>query len=245
MVKRGSFRKKPSEDIIRKNMIWMPYHKIQYDYTSSKKGSIQKSGETALNAMFCESVKNERELFTLFRPNYLAHKKIEHCPQSEEIIGQTVSTDFDRILGNILKKFNEVEDELNELRSELQKTRSRIRRYGHIMPMLGTLKKERELSEKVARLTALRDVSSMCLNVNEDIRSIEVVDHDVFYYPNLVVTVKHKENGTERYILVNLVESGLINKRVSCDRELTELCNKNSECREIIDRSLTSHVLRV
>jgi len=243
--KRGSIRKKPLEDITGKKMVWMPYHRIQFDYIGFKKGSIQRSGETALNAMFCGSTKSERELFILFRPNYLKHKKIRHSPQSEEIVGPTVSTDFDDVLGNLLKRLNEVEDELNEPRSELQKIRSRIARYGHIVPMMGDLKKEKELSKKVARLTAIRNVSSMCLNVNENIKSIEVVGHDVFYYPTLVVTLKHKENGTERYILVNLVESGLISKHLNCDRGFIELCDKNSACKEIIARSLASHALGV
>lgn len=244
IIKRGSFRKKPLEDIIGKNMVWMPYHRIQYTYRSSKKGLIQRSGETALNAMFCRSAESERELFILFRPNYLKHKIIEHTLQSEEIVGPTVSTDFDDVLGNLLKRLNEVEDELNEPRSELQKIRARIAKYGHIVPMMGALKKERELSEKVARLSAVRNIRRMCLNVTENIKSIEVVGHDVFYYPTLVVTLKHKENGTERYILVNLVESGLISKRVSCDKGLTELCNKNSAFKEIITRSLASHSSR-
>ena len=243
--KRGLFRKKPLEDIIRKNMVRMPYHRIQFNCRGSEKGLIRGDGETALNAMFCGSVKSERELFILFRPNYLKHKIIRHSPQSEEIVGPTVNVDFQRVLRGFLKRLNEVKDELHELRPVLQKSRTRIRRYSPIFPMIGDLKKEKELSEKVARLDAIRNVLSMCLNVNEDIKSIKVVGHDIFYYPTLVVTLKHKENGTERYLIINLVERGLISKHLSCDKGLTELCDKNSMCKEIIARSLTSHALCV
>jgi len=245
--KKGFFRKKFLEDIVRKNMVWMPYYRIQFNYIRSEKGLIQTGrSETTLNAMFCGSVKSERELFILFRPNYLKHKRIDQPPQSEEIVGPTFSTDFDGLLGGFLKRLNEAKDELIELRSELQKIRARIRRspYSRILPIPGDLRKEKELSEKVAKLGAIRNVLSMCLNVNENIGSIEVVGHDIFYYPTLVVTLKHKENGTERYILVDPVGRGLVSKRLSWDRELTELCDKNSMCKEVIARSLTSHALR-
>jgi len=102
------------------------------------------------------------------------------------------------------------------------------------------LDKEKKLSEKVARLEALKNVLNICLNINEDARSIEVLGHDVFYYPTLVVILKHKENRTERYFVVNLVESGTIRKHLNYDKRLTELCDKNMGCKEIIAKSITS-----
>jgi hypothetical protein len=169
--KRGFFRKKPLEDIIRENMVWMPYHRIQFNYSRSERGLIQRygetgRGETALNAMFCGSVKSEREVFMLFRPNYLKYKVMRHSPQSEEVVGPTFYTDFDGVLGGFLKRLNEVKDELHELRSELHKSRVRIRRYSWIVPVMWDLKKERTLSEKVAKLSAIKNTLSMCLNVN-------------------------------------------------------------------------------
>jgi len=244
MKKRGLFRKKPLEDITHKNMVWMPYHRIQFTFIHSEKDLVQRHGETALNAMFCESVKSERELFILFRPSYLKHKTTGHSPQSEEIVGSTFCADFDGVLQGIMDRLNRVKDELYELRPELRRIRVRIRRYGHIVPMIGDLRREKELSEKVARLNAMMNVLSMCLNVNEDMRSVKVVDHDTFHYPTLVVTLENKEDGSERYLIVDLA-SGLIGKHLSCDRELTELCEKNSTCKEIIAKSLRSNTLRV
>ncbi|MEX2738487.1 MAG: hypothetical protein Q6356_005400 [Candidatus Wukongarchaeota archaeon] len=243
MKKTGFFRKKPLEDIIHKNMVWMPYYRIQFNYRRSEKNLIQRYGETGrsetvLNAMFCGCVKSEKELITLFRPNYLKHKIARHSPQSEEIVGSTFNIDFEGVLGSFLKRLKEVKDELNEFRPELSKIRKRLSRYSKILPMKDLIDKERKLSEKVARLEALRNVLNMCLNVNEDVRSIEVRGHDVFFYPILVVTLKHKENRVERYFIVDLVEKGSIRKHLSYDKGLTELCNKNSGCKETVIRSI-------
>ena len=251
MEKRSLFRKKPSEGIIRENMVWMPYHRIQFDYRRSKKGLTQRCGETGrgettLNAMFCASVKSERELFMLFRPNYLKYKMIRHSPQPEEIVGPTVYTDFDGVLGGFLKRLNEVKDELNELRSAWRKNHVRIRRRSMILPLPGEFKeKEKRFSKKAAELSATVYALNMCLNTNEDMTSIKVTSSDIFYYPILVATLKHKENGTERYLIINLVKGGSIRKRLSCDRGLTELCNKNSACKEMVTRSITSYAPQV
>jgi len=247
--KRGLFRKKPLEDIKCKGMVWMPYYRIEYSYTRSGKALIRRYGktgrsETVLNAMFCGSVMSERDLFILFRPNYLKREIIGHFPQSEEIVGPTVHTDFDEVLVGLLKRLNEVKDELDELRSVLSKNRARIRRYSMIVPIIGGLKKEKRLSEKVARLNALKIILSMCLNVDEDISSIRVTGHSIFYYPTLVATLKHNENGTERYLIIDLVGGGVISKHLSCDKGLTELCNRNSMCKEVNARLITSYASR-
>jgi len=243
--KRGFLRKKHLDDIVRESMVWMPYHRIQFDCTRSEGDLVQKygekgRGETALNAMFCGCVKSERELFMLFRPNYLKHKVTKHSLQSEEIVGPTFNTDFDGVLGGFLKRLNEVKDELNEVTSELRKSRVRTSRFRMIVPVMWDLKKERTLSEKVAKLRATKIILSMCLNVDEDINSIEVTGSNIFYYPISVVTLKNKEDGTERYLIVNLVESGLTVKRLSCDKGLTELCDKNGGCKKIIAKSIAS-----
>jgi hypothetical protein len=243
--KRGFFRKKPLEDVIGEHMVWMPYHRIQFDYRRSERDLIQRygetgRGETALNGMFCGCAKSERELFMLFRPNYLKYKVISHSPQSEEIVGPIFHTNFDGVLGDFAKRLNEVKNELHELRSELSKTRVRALRYSWILPAMWDLKKERTLSEKVAKLSATKNTLSMCLNVNDNIDSIKVTGYNVFYYSTLVVTLKNKENGTERYLVVNFADSVLTGKHLSCDRGLTELCDNNSECKEIIARSIAS-----
>ncbi|NIR87040.1 hypothetical protein GWO13_05485 [Candidatus Bathyarchaeota archaeon] len=239
MEKRGFLRKKLLEGVIGENMIWMPYHRIRFSYTRSKRDLIQRygetgRGETALNAMFCGCVENERELFVLFRPNYLKYEIMKHSPESEEIVGPTFRIDFDGVFGSFLKRLNEVEEKLNDLRSELRKNRVRISRYSHIIPAVWDLKKEKTLSGKVAKLSATKTLLSMCLNVDESMDSIEVAGSDIFYYPILVVALKNKGNGTERFLIVNLVEGGLRGKHLSCDKGLTELCDKNSGCKEIV-----------
>ncbi len=221
----------------------MPYYRIHFDYRQTGEGTrrynIAGRGETALNAMFCGSTKDEKEIVSLFRPNYLRHKTIKHFPQSEEIVGSTVGLDFDGFLNGLLKRLHEVEDELYKLRSTLSKKRVRLRRYSMIVPLLRHQKQnEEKLSEKVAGLTATKSILSMCLNVNNIPDSIKVTSHNVFYFPTLLVKLVHKEDRTERYLIINLVRSGPIGSHLSCDKGLTELCNRNSKCKEIIGRLL-------
>lgn len=243
--KSSLFRKKTLENVICEKMVWMPYHQIQFDYKRSQRDSIQRYGETgrgqtALNAMFCGCAKSERELFMLFRPNYLKYKVIKHSPRPEEIVGPIFHMDFGRVLGGFVKTLNEVEDELAELRSELQKSRLRLRRYRIIMPAIWGLKDERKLSEKLAKLSAAKNTLSMCLNVNEAMKSIEITDNSIFHYPTLVATLKNKADEVERYLIMNLADSGLTGKHLSYDKGLTKLCDKNTGCKEIIAKSITS-----
>jgi len=191
--------------------------------------------------MLCGSAKSEKEIVLLFRPNYLKHKTIRHFPQPEEIVGPTVDLDFDEFLNGLMKHLNRVEDELYEHRSALSKKRVRLRRYSMIVPLLRHLKQDEEkLSEKVAGLMAIKSILRMCLNVNDDLDSIKVTSHNVFYFPTLLVKLIHKEDRTERYLIMNLVKSGPTSRHLSCDKGLTELCNRNSMCKEIIARVLTS-----
>lgn len=231
----GFFRKNLLEEITRKSMVWMPYYRVQFDYAHSEKDSIQRYGETALNGMFYRCVKSEKELFMLFRPNYLKYKIFRHSPQPKEIVGSIVPINFEETLGNFLKRLNEVKDELSAQRRELNKIRANMRKYSAILPpMKDSREKEKTLSEKVAKLEATKNILSLCLNTNDDISSMKVTGHDVFYYPTLVIALKHKENGTDRYLIVKLVKDGLIRKQLSYDGALTELCNENTMCKEVI-----------
>ena len=242
--KRGSFGKELLEGITLKGMVWMPYHRIQYAYSRSREDlsrSYGKTGrgETALNAMFCGAVKNESDVFMLFRPNNLQYSTRDHLPQSEEIVGPVFYADFDEILRGLLKRLNHVKKELYELRSALSKSRLRTRRYSMILPVMGHLgRDEEELSKKVARLSATKNLLSLCLNVNDDMDSIKVMSQSLFYYPNLVVELEHRDNGTERYLIINLVERGLIGNHLSCDQGLMELSNTNGMCKEVIAGAL-------
>lgn len=244
--KRGVFRKTPLEDITCEAMVWMPYYRVQFNYTQSGKGSPQNyrrtgQAETALNAMLCGSVNSEREFSMLFRPNYLGLKTTSYHPQLEEIVGPIVQIDLDKVLNRLLKRLNSVKQELYKLRSTLTKSRLRSRRYSMILPLRREVKqKEEKLSKKVAELNATKGILSMCLNVNSDLDSIKVTDRSVFYYPTSVVTFKHKQNGTMRYLIINLAGNGSNMKDLSCDIGLTDLCNTNGGSKEVITTLLAS-----
>ena len=228
-----------------KGILWMPYYRIHYDYGQSGEGigryKFAGRGDTVLNAMLCGSAKSEKDIVSLFRPNYLKHKRIKHFPQPEEIVGPTVDVDFDEVLDGLLKHLNRVEDELHELRSALTKKRVRLRRYSMIVPLLQHQKQdEKKLSEKVAELTAVKSILRMCLNVNDKLDAIKVTSHNVFYFPTYLVKLVHKEDRTERYLIINLVKSSSTSRNLNCDMGLTELCNRNRMCKNIIARALTS-----
>jgi len=233
----------PSELIASKSLVWMPYHSIQFEYKRSEKDLIQKFGETAqsettINAMFCGCAQSESELFMLFRPNYLKYKIITYSPRLDEIIGPTFHMDFDAVLSGFLKRLNEAKDELKELRSTLSKRYARISRYSKMLPMKGDLKEAKKLSEQIAKLSTLTNILNMGLNLSEDAGSIKAMHNSTFYYPTLVVALKQGEHETERLLIINLIKSGSIHKSLNCDDGLTQLCNKNDACKEVLIRTV-------
>jgi hypothetical protein len=248
MMKKKSPIRMPSECIASKSVVWMPYYRIQFEYRRSEKDLIRKFGETAesetaLNAMFCGCTRSESELFMLFRPNYLKYSTMTRSPESDEIVGPTSSTNLDEILSGFVKRLNEVEDALYKLRSMLNKRYMRIARM-RILPMIPDLKEGERLSEKIAKLSALKNVLNMCLNLDEDTKSIKVLGNSTFYYPTLMAALKHGENEAERFIIIDLVKRGLILKRLNCDDALTQLCNNNDACKEALVKSVAHASLR-
>jgi len=240
MGKRGLFGKKPAKEHVNQNVVWMPYHKILFDYTYSKRGSVTGHGETALNATFCGCVESQRELFVLFRPNYLRHEVVNYSPGPEEVVAPTSYTNFNVLLGGFLKRRYEIGDELAELRSELRKKRMRIRSYSRIIPVAWDLKKEKTLSERVAKLSAVRHTLDMCLNVNAEIDAIKVTGSNVFYFPTLVITLKSRGDEPQRFLIVNIVDTDVKSEHLGYDKALSELCNENGECQKIVARSIMS-----
>jgi len=239
--KKGRAVSIPSERIASKSLVWMPYYKIQFEYRRSEKDLIQKFGETAqsetaINAMFCGCAQSEGELFMLFRPNYLKYKMITHFPQLDEIIGPTFNMNLEAVLTDFLRKLNEAKNELYDLRSTLNKRYTHIRRYSMILPMKGSLKEEEKLSEKIAKLSALTNILSTSLNLGESAGSIKALYNSTFYYPTLVVALKHRECEAERFLIINLVKKGSIRKCLNIDDGLTQLCNKNDACKEVLVR---------
>jgi len=194
--------------------------------------------------MFFDCAKSESELFTLFRPNYLKYETMKRSPESDEIVGPTFHMDFDGFLSGFVKRLNEVENELYKLRSMLNKRYVRIAR-SRIFPIIADLKEGERLSEKIAKLSALKNILGMCLNLGEDVRSIKVLDNSTFYYPTLVAALKHGESGAERFIIIDLVKRGLIRKRLNCDDGLTQLCSKNNACKEVLAKSVAHALLRI
>ena len=249
--RKGGLLREPLEYVASKNLVWMPYYRIELEYKRSRVDQTMKleetaRGETALNAMFCDCAESESELLMLFRPNYLKYDAVSHDPKADDAIGQVYQVDLDRVLTGLVNRRNEVEDEVYKLRSDLKKRYVRKRRLSIIFPMLGHLKEERELSEKIAGLSALRNIIGLCLNLNDDdVVSVRVQGYNTFYYPTLVSALKHRENGAERFLVVNLVKTGSIRRGLNCDVSLSRLCSKNDECRKVMKATVDNSSLSV
>jgi hypothetical protein len=238
MLKRKTMFGKPLEYVAGKGTVWMPYYRIRMEYRRSREEPIWKNGEkvpaeTALNAMFCGCVNGESELLMIFRPNYLRHEVVTIVPSADEVVGAASRVDFEEVLSGVVKKLNEVQDELSGLRSKLSKNYVRKRRFSMLLPM-GDLREEKDLSKKIAKLDALRNTISMCLSIYEEVGAIEVSDYDTFYYPTSVFLLKNRENETPRFLIVNLVKAGAMLPRANCDVLLTQLCNRNDECGKLV-----------
>ena len=249
MIERKGLSGEPLERVVGRSRVWMPYYRVELVYKRSAADQTTKPaeiarGETALNAMFCDCAESEGEVLMLFRPNYLKYDAVSLDPKADDAVGQVCQVDLERVLSGLVNRRNEVEDEIHKLRSDLKKRYVRKRRYSMIFPMLGHLKEEREISEKIARLSAVRNIIGLCLNLDDDVGSVRVQGYDTFYYPTLVSALKHKEDGTERFLVVNLVKTGSIRRGLNCDVSLSQLCSKNDKCKGIMKATVANSSLR-
>lgn len=239
MIERKAFSREPLEFVASNSVVWMPYYRIESEYKRARKDLVEKFGDsllskTALNAMLCTCAKGESELLMLFRPNFLKYELVNISPKLGEAVGSAFSIDLDRVFSDLVTKLSEVEEELSKLRSGLNKSYVRKRRYSMILPMAGNLKQEAAVSRKIAELSALRNVIHLCLNLDQDVRSVRILKQDVFYYPTSVFVLKHRENDRQRFVILNLVKAGSMLKRLNCDVGLAQLCKKNDECAKTV-----------
>jgi hypothetical protein len=238
MLERKTRFGKPLEHVAGKATLWMPYYKIRMEYWRFGKEPKGKTGEgvlaeTALNAMFCGCVGGESELLMIFRPNYLRHEALSIAPAGGEAVGPVSRVDLEGVLSGLVNRLNEVQDELAGLRSTLSKNYVRKRRFSMLLPT-GNLKEEKNLSEKIARLDALKNIINLCLNIDEEAGAVEFLDYETFYYPTSVFLLKNRENENQRFLIVNLAKAGGILQRPNVDILLTRLCNSNDECRKLV-----------
>jgi hypothetical protein len=242
------FGSAPLERGASKSLVWMPYYRVQFEYRRSEKELVQQFGETArsetaINAMFCGCARSEDDFFLLFRPNYLKYSMITYSPLLGEVTGPTFNIDLNVFLSSFLKRLNEVENELHGLKTTSNKRYARIRTYSRILPMIGELKEAEKLSGKNARLVALKNISRLCLNLSEEAESIKAISNSTFYYPTAVVALKPGEPEAEQFLIINLVKSGAVRKGLNLDSALTQLCNSNDACKEVLSKTIAQATL--
>jgi len=238
MLERRTRFGKPTEYVAGRATLWMPYYRIRMEYWRLGEEPKGRAGEgvlaeTALNAMFCGRVGGERELLMIFRPNYLRHELTSIVPADGEVVGSVSGVDLEGVLSGLVNRLNGVQGELAGLRSTLSRNYVRKRRYSMLLPT-GSLREEKELSEKIAKLDALKNTIRLCLNIFEEVGAIAVLDSDTFYYPTSVFLLKKREDESQRFLIVNLVKGGGMQRRPNCDVLLTQLCSRNEGCGKLV-----------
>jgi hypothetical protein len=150
-----------------------------------------------------------------------------------EAVGPASRVDLEGVLSGLVNRLNGVQGELAGLSSTLSKNYVRKRRYSMLLPM-GSLREEKELSGKMAKLDALKNIIRLCLNISEEVEAIAVLDSDTFYYPTSVFLLKKREDEGQRFLIVNLVKSGGMQRRPNCDVLLTQLCSRSEGCGKLV-----------
>ena len=247
MLERETRFGKPLEYVAGRGTLWMPYYRIRMEYSRFGKEQKEKTSEgvpveTALNAMFCGCVGGESELLMIFRPNYLRHEVMSIAPADGDVVGSVSGVDLEGVLSGLVNRLNGVQGELAGLRSTLSKNYVRKRRFSMLFPA-GNLREEKELSEKIAKLDALRNTIRMCLNTSEEVGAIAVLNSDNFYYPTSVFLLKKREDESQRFLIVNLVKSGGMQRRPNSDVLLSQLCSRNEECGKLVAAAVTGSSL--
>jgi hypothetical protein len=202
--------------------VWMPYHRIWISCTRIDAQSPVRV-VTALNAFFCPLARTERELLQLFRPRHLKHPLGEIVTESTDIICPRPEVDLNAILENLVKIRADARHQISQIEPELVKEYRKIQRWHLLLPMsTRSLEHEGQTSAKLAELKSRSLAVDICLDLTETLVPQNVVEHDIFYIPMAVVQFRQRENGSARYVLIDLATRKL-------DGALTDLCKLNEE----------------
>ncbi len=213
--------------------VWMPYHRIWISCTQIDAQNPVRV-VTALNAFFCPLARTERELLQLFRPRHLKYPLGEIAAEPADVICPHPEVDLSAILENLAKIRAEARHQMSPIESELVKGYRKMQ-WQHLFLPISTrsLEREGQASVKLAELQSRSLAVDICLNLTESLVPQNVAEHDIFYIPMAVVQFKRMENGSGRYVLIDLVTG-------KCDAALTDLCGQNEEFNSRLGLALRS-----
>jgi hypothetical protein len=207
----------------------MPYHRlcIRCDDTDT---STPHMVVTALNAVFCGNA-SERELLLLFRPKHLEKPLENIVSKVNEIILPHPSANLDEIVGGLLRRRAQVQDELVET-EQRQVKRYRNMQWRYLLLPMSTrsLELEKQASSKFAKLQSTSFAIDICLNIARGLLPRRIEAHDVLYVPIAVVQLKQKCDLT-RYLLIDLTTG-------KEDSALTKLCETVDHFKSELERAL-------
>lgn len=202
--------------------VWMPYHRIWIKCTDIRT-SLPTRVVTALNALFCSSTENERELLQLFRPRHLERSIKEMDAGPEEVVLPYPEAELETILNRLARMRTEAQDHAEQIKRELAGQYRKPSWQRLLFPRSTlSLQREEQTSARLAELHSRSLAIDICLNLTSKLAPQNIEDHDVLYIPMAVVPLKEEESNSGRHILIDLTTGKL-------DVALTGLCEANEE----------------
>ena len=244
LAREGLLRRRVQEVVRSETMIWMPYYEINYAFTvEGRELRIDQeptgSGKTALNAMFGPCVEEESDILSLFRPDILDVELRDNIPRSNDVVGSIGEVNSQLLLDKLIAYRAEIGIELQEIGFELRKLHRRMQTMSLFLPTSkATRVREDELTQRLAQLSGVKFSLRMRLGLPENATITQVSDGDVFYCPQLVVSVEHQQTGMDRFLIVDFVRLGRKMKGGGLDDALSRLCSVDDACRATLEAAI-------
>jgi hypothetical protein len=243
LARKGLIRKQVQEIVRSQAMIWMPYYEITYQFTMDKSEpdieEVTGSETTALNAMFSAHVEEEDELLALFRPDLLDLNLDDYIPRSDEVVGPVNEIDSQDLLDKLLRYRTEIHEDFLDTGYELRQLHRRMQSMSFFLPTSkNTRMREDELAKRLAKLTGTKFSLQVRLKLPENATITEVTNTDIFYCPQLVVSLEHQLTGETRFIFIDFLRLNRKTKGGSLDDALSRLCSQNEACRATLEAAI-------
>lgn len=235
--KKGFLSKTCLEDVMSRWKIWVPYFRFEYEMECEEKEK-KETREIALNAMLYSSLLESDVTLHLFKPSYLRYVMKQVEPDDGDLVGDVMDVDLDAILYRMFSRYRSIKDELAFVNSKLRKEQIKMKRMMILLPSTPSARRKLDVyMTRTAKLRALRFAMDVFFEFNENVTAINVIKKSLFYYPNLIITLLDKEDGTIRHVVMELgEESG--KKRIMQDEELSHLCTENEIVRILLEKNL-------
>jgi len=245
LARKGLLRKQVQEIVRSQAMIWMPYYEINYKFTideTEPKIDHETTGfeTTAFNAMFSSYVEEESEILALFRPDLFDLNLKTHTPRSDEVVGSVNEVDSRLLLDKLLNYRTEISEDLQDTGYELRQLHRKMQTTSFFLPTSKSTRiREDELAKRLAKLTGTKFSLQVRVKLPENATITDVTNADIFYCPQLVVSLEHLLTGETRFIFIDFLRLKRKTKGGSLDDALSRLCSENEACRAALEAAIS------